>query len=286
MQNYNPNMLRLTANQQPCESYDDRKKGIIMMNKLMNVFAANNETKAANGRTLTGTVQLQMQAAEIKKSVIAQLEEAMNGEQAEELEAAMLKAQSDNNAMDELVQRFTDIGSADVDWLRGNAEADKMLASVQSKRSRLKTKEATYDVFVQMVEASISEQLIRVATGKTKGNGGATRVRGSVEYTEEQLAAYAEDQDALKREIRNIQSKKSIMKSKAGFSEQDAYWIKLLDAEAQLKALRVGTTSKTVVVQPDPIREQLKDMIGDTDISKMNKADMAALLANIVGIAQ
>lgn len=257
-----------------------------MMNKLMNVFAANNETKAANGRTLTGTVQLQMQAAEIKKSVIAQLEEAMNGEQAEELEAAMLKAQSDNNAMDELVQRFTDIGSADVDWLKGNAEADKMLASVQSKRSRLKTKEATYDVFVQMVEASISEQLIRVATGKTKGNGGATRVRGSVEYTEEQLAAYAKDQDALKREIRNIQSKKSIMKSKAGFSEQDAYWIKLLDAEAQLKALRVGTTSKTVVVQPDPIREQLKDMIGDTDISKMNKADMAALLANIVGIAQ
>lgn len=286
MQNYNQNMLRLTANQQPCASYDDRKKGIIMMNKLMNVFAANNETKAANGRTLTGTVQLQMQAAEIKKSVIAQLEEAMNGEQAEELEAAMLKAQSDNNAMDELVQRFTDIGSADVDWLKGNAEADKMLASVQSKRSRLKTKEATYDVFVQMVEASISEQLIRVATGKTKGNGGATRVRGSVEYTEEQLAAYAEDQDALKREIRNIQSKKSIMKSKAGFSEQDAYWIKLLDAEAQLKALRVGTTSKTVVVQPDPIREQLKDMIGDTDISKMNKADMAALLANIVGIAQ
>lgn len=257
-----------------------------MMNKLMNVFAANNETKAANGRTLTGTVQLQMQAAEIKKSVIAQLEEAMNGEQAEELEAAMLKAQSDNNAMDELVQRFTDISSADVDWLKGNAEADKMLASVQSKRSRLKTKEATYDVFVQMVEASISEQLIRVATGKTKGNGGATRVRGSVEYTEEQLAAYAKDQDALKREIRNIQSKKSIMKSKAGFSEQDAYWIKLLDAEAQLKALRVGTTSKTVVVQPDPIREQLKDMIGDTDISKMNKADMAALLANIVGIAQ
>lgn len=286
MQNYNQNMLRLTANQQPCASYDDRKKGIIMMNKLMNVFAANNETKAANGRTLTGTVQLQMQAAEIKKSVIAQLEEAMNGEQAEELEAAMLKAQSDNNAMDELVQRFTDIGSADVDWLKGNAEADKMLASVQSKRSRLKTKESTYDVFVQMVEASISEQLIRVATGKTKGNGGATRVRGSVEYTEEQLAAYAEDQDALKREIRNIQSKKSIMKSKAGFSEQDAYWIKLLDAEAQLKALRVGTTSKTVVVQPDPIREQLKDMIGDTDISKMNKADMAALLANIVGIAQ
>lgn len=286
MQNYNQNMLRLTANQQPCASYDDRKKGIIMMNKLMNVFAANNETKAANGRTLTGTVQLQMQAAEIKKSVIAQLEEAMNGEQAEELEAAMLKAQSDNNAMDELVQRFTDIGSADVDWLKGSAEADKMLASVQSKRSRLKTKEATYDVFVQMVEASISEQLIRVATGKTKGNGGATRVRGSVEYTEEQLAAYAEDQDALKREIRNIQSKKSIMKSKAGFSEQDAYWIKLLDAEAQLKALRVGTTSKTVVVQPDPIREQLKDMIGDTDISKMNKADMAALLANIVGIAQ
>lgn len=257
-----------------------------MMNKLMNVFAANNETKAANGRTLTGTVQLQMQAAEIKKSVIAQLEEAMNGEQAEELEAAMLKAQSDNNAMDELVQRFTDISSADVAWLAGNADADKMLASVQSKRSRLKTKEATYDVFVQMVEASISEQLIRVATGKTKGNGGATRVRGSVEYTEEQLAAYAEDQDALKREIRNIQSKKSIMKSKAGFSEQDAYWIKLLDAEAQLKALRVGTTSKTVVVQPDPIREQLKDMIGDTDISKMNKADMAALLANIVGIAQ
>lgn len=286
MQNYNQNMLRLTANQQPCESYDDCKKGIIMMNKLMNVFAANNETKAANGRTLTGTVQLQMQAAEIKKSVIAQLEEAMNGEQAEELEAAMLKAQSDNNAMDELVQRFTDISSADVAWLTGNAEADKMLASVQSKRSRLKTKEATYDVFVQMVEASISEQLIRVATGKTKGNGGATRVRGSVEYTEEQLAAYAKDQDALKREIRNIQSKKSIMKSKAGFSEQDAYWIKLLDAEAQLKALRVGTTSKTVVVQPDPIREQLKDMIGDTDISKMNKADMAALLANIVGIAQ
>lgn len=121
--------------------------------------------------------------------------------------------------------------------------------------------------------ASISTRLIE--------SGAAS---GSVEYTAEELEVFKNDQEALKREIRNVQSKKSIMKSKADFSEEDERWIQLLGAEDMLKGMRVGGgTVKTVVV--DKTGEQLKAELGDKDIDSLKAADAKALLKKLLEAA-
>jgi hypothetical protein len=100
------------------------------------------------------------------------------------------------------------------------------------------------------------------ATGKVKLAGGARRAAGDIGFNDEQLAFLTDNQDELKRELRNIQSKKSIAKSKDGFSEDSEHWVALLEAEAALKAIRVNTgRTKTVVV--DTTKDALAALIAE-----------------------
>lgn len=103
---------------------------------------------------------------------------------------------------------------------------------------------------------------------------------GSVDFSAEQLEALREDQERLKKEIRNIQSKKSIMKSKADFSEDDERWQALLVAEEQLKSVRVSTGG-TKVVKVDETKEKLAEMLSDLDPSHLKAADSKEMLARI-----
>ena len=98
------------------------------------------------------------------------------------------------------------------------------------------------------------------------------------------LEVLKENQEQLKKELRNVQSKKSIMKSKANFSEEDERWQQLLVAEGQLKSIRVSTRGTTKIVEVDTTKEKLEEAFDGIDIEsieKMKAADSKALLAKL-----
>lgn len=113
-----------------------------------------------------------------------------------------------------------------------------------------------------LMSAAVAEYIIRATIDKPKQS--RARREGIYEYTDEELAIFAEDQDDLRREIRNLQSKKSIMKSKEDFDEGGTEWEALLKVEAQLKALRIP--GRRTLRVSDAISNELGDMaIEDLD---------------------
>lgn len=250
-----------------------------MSEKLNEMFAANtNETTTTNNRSLAGTAQLtsiaNSIAAELIKKIDADLETYK-----EKFEAS----KTDHNAMDTLIAEAYDLSSVDVEFIKelGDETQNAMLKSQQSKRSRSKNKVMTLDNYRAMLSGAISELLLRQAMGKPKSGFGYRRTSGSIEYTAEELENFKNDQYALKRAIRNVQSKKSIMKSKADFDETDERWVQLLAAEESLKSLRTGGASvKTVVV--DTTKEKLLEELGDKDVDSLKSADVKALLKKLL----
>lgn len=245
------------------------------INELFNTET--NETTATNSRSLAGTAQLTATANELVAVCVKKLNDNL-GEYHEAFEAS----KSDHSAMDKLIAQLVDLDEVDVEFIKQLDEetVDGMLKSQQSKRSRAKGKAMTLDNYKSMMSGAIAECLIRKATGKTKSAGGARRMSGSVEFTAEQLEELRADQERLKKEIRNVQSKKSIMKSKADFSEEDPRWQALLVAEEQLKSIRENT-GRATVVKVDETKEKLAEMLAEADPEHMKAGDSKALLAKI-----
>lgn len=233
--------------------------------------------EATNARNLSGTAQLTALSNELVAKCIAQLNDNL-----EVYSDEFTASKSDHGAMDKLIDLLIDLNEVDVEFLKQLDEqtTDGMLKSQQSKRSRAKSKTMTLDNYKSMMAGAIAENLIRLATGKTKSAVGARRMSGSVEFTAEELEALKNDQEQLKKEIRNVQSKKSIMKSKADFTEEDPRWQALLVAEEQLKAIRV-TTSRTTVVKVDETKEKLAEVLSEVDVNSLKAGDSKSLLAKI-----
>ena len=251
--------------------------------KVNEMFVANeNETTTSNNRSLAGTAQL----TNIANSVAAELIQKIDADfeaYAERFEAS----KTDHNAMDALITEEHDLGSIDVEFIKALDEEvqNSMLKSQQSKRSRNKNKVMTLENYKNMMAGAVSELLLRLAMGKPKTSAGYRRKSGSIEYTAEELAQFENDQESLKKEIRNVQSKKSIMKSKAAFDETAERWVQLLAAEESLKSLRVGGTRvKTVVV--DTTKEKLLEELGDKEVDSLKSADMKALLKKLLSGAE
>ena len=247
---------------------------------MNNLFAESNNTVTTNGRGLAGTAQLTEIASHLTNDVIAQLNENID----EHME--LFKAsQREHSAMDTLIEEMVDFDTVDYDFIYqlDDKTVDGMLKSQQSKRSRCKSKAMTMDNYKSMMTAAIAEKIIRLATGKTKNAVGVRRGTGTVTFSDEELEALRVDQEQLKKELRNVQSKKSIMKSKADFSEEDERWQALLVAEEQLKSIRVSTRG-TKVVEVDTTKEKLEEAFEGIDlenISNMKAADSKALLAKL-----
>lgn len=248
------------------------------MSNINEMFNAteNNET-ATNARNLAGTAQLTSVANELVAKCISKLNDDFETYR-EEFGAS----KADHNAMDKLLAKLIDFDTVDVEFIKELDETtvDGMLKSQQSKRSRAKGKAMTMDNYKSMMSGAIAENLIRKATGKVKSAGGARRMSGSVDFTAEQLEALQADQEQLKKELRNVQSKKSIMKSKADFSEEDERWQALLVAEEQLKSIRV-TTGGTKVVKVDETKEKLAEMLSEVDTDHMRSSDVKDMLAQV-----
>lgn len=249
-----------------------------MTNNINEMFntVENNET-TTNARSLAGTAQLTSVANTLVADCMAKL-----SEQLDDYKELFMESQKDHNAMDKLLALLIDFDSIDVEFISSLDEqtVDGMLKSQQSKRSRAKNKLMTMDNYKNMMAGAIAENLIRKATGKAKMATGIRRASGSLDFTEEELEQLKEDQERLKKEIRNIQSKKSIMKAKEDFTEEDEHWKKLLEVEEQLKSLRVSTRA-TRVVKVDETKEKLASAFADVDLEHIKAADSKALLAQI-----
>lgn len=247
-----------------------------MSNAINNLFTTESNSLTTNNRSLSGTAQLTSVASNIAAEVI----NVMNND-IDTYVDDIKRSQTDNDFMDSLIERIHPLTEVDVEFLKELDEEtlDGMLKSQQSKRSRCKSKAMTLDNYKSLMVGAIAENLIRLATGKEKHSAGSRRVSGSIEYTVEELEALNNDQDKLRKEIRNIQSKKSIMKSKADFDENSERWQQLLKVEQQLKDMRVGTTTEYVEV--DTTKNKLNELLNSVDTQNMHAKDTKALLEQI-----
>lgn len=245
------------------------------------LFGTINPEATTNTRSLTGTAQLTHLSANIADAIIRTMEAEIDVYKPRIQESAR-----DSKAMDVLIDELGEINPDDASFLTELDEhtIDGILKSQQSKRSRAKSKQMTLDNYRTLMTAAIAENIVRIVTGREKNANGNRTVGAIVNYTIEQLEALGADQNALRKEIRNIQSKKSIMKSKADFDESDERWMALLKAEQQLKDMRIG--GQPQVVEVDTTKNNLADMIGDVDVSKLKSAEAHELLEKIQEMAR
>jgi hypothetical protein len=228
MSEYNENSIyNDAADEVEVESYSTDEFG----------FVVTTEEAPKRNITLGGTVQLQEIAKPIAQGVFSA---ATSDEAAKERIVASIETSYE---MDRLVMTYGDFDGIDLSFLADltDAEISSMLKSQQSKRSRLKGMDMTQNNYLNLLHATVCELLLRKFAGKPKGARVGTGARGTrsiLTYTEEQLVALAENQDEVRREIRNLASKKSIYKNSDQFDETSELWANILQAEEQLKSIR------------------------------------------------
>lgn len=244
------------------------------------LFKTENQTGASNPRALSGTAELTRVSENVALRIIRSMEE-----QIDVYRERIATSAKDYKEMDALLEEFKpwcDIEEDDMLRHLDDNTVESMLKSQQSKRSRCKSKTMTLDNYTALMTATIAESLLREMYNKPKSATFGSRRAGNVDYTPAELEAYAEDQEALRKEIRNLQSKKSIAKSKSDFDESSEYYQSLLKAERMLKDLRVGTTT----VEVDTTKDMLKELLSGVDIEHLKAADSKELLASIMSKLQ
>lgn len=246
------------------------------------LFGTNESTTTTSARALPGTAELTNIATAAARTIIKHMEEDIENYRPRIQQSAL-----DAKELDAIINEFKPYADIDEDSVLRNLDdevVEGMLKSQQSKRSRAKSKAMTLDNYMTLLTAAIAEDILRDLYNKPKSAGGFHRAAGVVDYTVEQLQALHDDQEALRREIRNVQSKKSIMKSKADFDESDERWQALLKAEQQLKDMRVGGGT-TKVVEVDRTKEALSEMLNGIDVNHLKAAEAHALLERIAKMA-
>lgn len=243
----------------------------------MNELFGNNHEATESNHGLRGTTALTSIASATATRIIKEMEANID-----EYRDQITASAEDNSKMDQLLENFkpwcSDDELSNIDYFDEDT-VESMLKSQQSKRSRSKSKAMTIDNYRTLMTASIAENLLREIYNKPKSAGGARRTAGMVDFTPAQLEELAADQNRLKKEIRNIQSKKSIMKSKADFDPNSEAWQQLLKVEVMLKDLRVG--SNVTIMEVDTTKEALIEMFEGVDLEHIKAADAKDLLSNI-----
>jgi len=241
--------------------------------KLNTMFdERNDQASATSSRSLEGTAQLTNLSTQIANSIMQTV-----GNDIESYRSLVEQSKTNHDAMDKLITTAYDLAAADSSFISALPDTivDGMLKSQQSKRSRAKGKIMTMDNYLSMMIGAVAENLLRLVTNRPKSAVGSRQQTGSVSFSEDRLLELADDQEQLRKEIRNVQSKKSIMKSKEGFDVESDRWQSLLQAEQQLKNLRTGTV-RTVAI--DDTKNALADMMSGVDIQGLKSADAKHLL--------
>lgn len=208
------------------------------------LFMDNVQANTFSGANQLGkTAQLTQVATMIANKIMAEVTA-----NPEEYQAKVLASQKSHDAMDDLIGELYTIKYEDGEFLYDEDADDleKMIRSQQSKRSRSKAKVMTRENYMTMMTGAVAELILRDVAGKPKSAGGGAAM-GDIGFSDEDLQQLAQFPDDLKKAIRNVQSKKSIMKSKADFNADSPRWQQLLRAEQQLKEVRdrsMGAVSK------------------------------------------
>lgn len=248
------------------------------MSKNVLNFVENENQKSTKTTMLGGTAQLTQLSTTIVNHIIDVVQDNY------EDKAALFEASKvDHGSMDTLIAETYDLNEANVDFLRELDEdtLNNMLKSQQSKRSRAKSKEMTMDNYKAMMNGAVSENLLRLVLNKPRAAYSfGTTGKPILEYTPEEIQALGDDQEALRRAIRNVQSQKCIMKHKDDFVDTDEKYQALLKVEAVLKDLRVAMP----VNRGPKIKSQLKELLGDQDIDSLKAADSKDLLKQIQAV--
>lgn len=241
------------------------------------LFTTETKEAIASNRMLNGTAELTRVCNDAATTIIRAMEADI-----ENYRERIAKSSVDAKELDALIADFNDVITISEDHPLANldeATVDSMLKSQQSKRSRTKSKTMTLDNYRNLLSAAIAENLLRAMYNKPKTAGGFRR-NGTVDYTPAELEMFAEDQEALRKEIRNIQSKKSIMKSKADFDESSEGWQQLLKAEVMLKDLRVGGRGSQII-EVDTTKDKLAELLDGIDTEHLKATDAKDLLASL-----
>lgn len=246
---------------------------------MTNLFSSTVPTVTAGGANQLQKTALLTTAAEAVTNSIMKVIESNQ----DEYTPLVKGSQTSHDEMDKLVAKAYDLNIIDISFLKEETDdnIEKMLRSQQSKRSRTKGKAMTMDNYKSMMTAAIAEQLLRIASNKPKSSVGGGNRLGTAGYTGEQLDKLAADKELLGKEIRNVQSKKSIMKSKIGFDTQSERWLQLLEDEETLKNLRGNATTVTVV---DERATQIEELLLDVTIHSLKLYDAKLLLTQIADI--
>ena len=243
---------------------------------LKDLFANTNQKVSNGSNQHDRTANLTRISTDIAREILKRAEA-----DAEKYQAKIIESQQSHDAMDALINELYDLNQVDIDFLKKESEEilDRMIKSQQSKRSRAKSKEMTFENYITMLTGAVAENLLRLAANKPKSAGGGGARRKTVAYSEEELEAFKNDPEALRKALRNVQSKKSIYKSKAGFDETSERWQELLEVEAQLKAIRDGQS-----VEAEKAIEktnQIEEMLATIDPKDLKASDAKDILASI-----
>lgn len=244
------------------------------------LFAKETNETTTSARLLNGTAELTRIASNCANYIIRTMDANIDA-----YSDRIAQSATDSKELDTIIDELSpDYEIEDDSVLRNLSEetVEGMLKSQQSKRSRAKSKPMTLDNYATLLTAAIAENILREIYNKPKAANVGYRRAGSIDYTPAQLEAFAEDQEALRREIRNVQSKKSIMKAREDFDPSSERWQQLLKAEMMLKDLRIG--GNTTVVEVDTTKEKLSEMLAEVDTEHLKASDAKELLNSIMGM--
>lgn len=246
------------------------------VNNLRELFSDNGEAATTGGNSqLNATAQLTSIATDIAREIIQKTNADLD-----KYQELVVESQSSHDAMDKLIAECYDLKTVDNEFLKaeGDEVMNKMIRSQQSKRSRAKSKEMTFDNYLTMMTGAVAENILRIAANKPKVAGGGAR-RARIEYTDEELQELADNPEALKRAIRNVQSKKSIAKNKSDFDPESERWKTLLKVESQLKEIRDGHSEQ--MKEAAAAASKVEELIADIDTKDLKAAEAKDMLAQI-----
>lgn len=246
-------------------------------NRIGELFSTAGQTTTGGVNQLGKTAQLTSMSEQIARNVM----DAVNAD-LEKFQPLVVESQKSHDAMDKLIAEAYDLSTVDVEFLKTEDDdtLEKMIRSQQSKRSRAKSKVMTLENYNVMLTGAVAENLLRIASGKPKSAGGGSYIVTDVGYSEEELQKLAADPESLKKAIRNIQSKKSIAKSKADFDETSERWQALLATEEQLKSLRSGVDTAAVTKAVET-QSKIEEMLASVDAEQLKGNDAKGILQSI-----
>lgn len=244
----------------------------------MKLFTTENGAVTRGANTMGVTASLTSTAGLVVEDIFAKLTADI-----ETYSEVIENSKTDSNVMDKLINDLYDLNELDIDFLKEESEdtLERALKSQQSKRSRTKSKPMTEANYKQLLNASVSEMLIRMALGKPKGaTVGSSSGRG---LSLEDIDKLRGDLPAINKAIRNVQSRKSIAKSKLDFDECDEHYQGMLALEAQLKELRdeANGVDNSKANEALAKQEQLKDLLMNVNSKDLKVGDARALIEQV-----